>query len=47
MSKSIILASMVFALCVARLATITSGSGADQMIKAEGLAMAAQISQSV
>ena len=47
MTKSLILASMVFALCVARLATVTVGSGADQMIQAEGLAMATQVSQSV
>jgi len=47
MSKSIILASMVFALCVARLATVTVGSGADRMIQAEGLAMAAQVSPSI
>jgi hypothetical protein len=46
MSKSIILCTMVFALCVARLATVSVGSGADQMIQAEGLAMATSVSQS-
>ena len=44
MPKSIILAAMVFALCVARLATL--GSGAEPM-QGEGLAMAAPVSQSV
>ncbi len=43
MSKSIILAAMVFALCVARLATVSAGSGAEQMMQAEGT----QVSQSL
>jgi hypothetical protein len=47
MSKSIILASMVFALCVARLVTMPMGSGAEQMMQAEGVAMATQVGQSV
>lgn len=47
MSKSIILATMVFALCVARLATVSVGSGAEQMLQAEGVAMAAPVSQSI
>jgi hypothetical protein len=47
MSKSIILASMVFALCIARLATVSLGSGTEQMIQAEGLAMATQVGQTI
>lgn len=47
MSKSVILLGMLFALCVARLATVPVGSGAEQMIQAEGMAMATQVSPSV
>lgn len=47
MSKSIILCTMVFALCVARLATVSAGSGAEQMFSAEAVSMAAQASQSI
>ena len=40
MSKSAILVAMVFALCVARLATVPLGPGAQQMMQAEGFAQA-------
>jgi hypothetical protein len=42
MPKSIILAAMVFALCVARFATFGSG----EPMQGEGLVMAAPVSQS-
>jgi len=47
MSKPIILFAMVFALCVARVATVSAGSGAEQLMQAEGVAMATPVSQSV
>ncbi len=47
MSNSAILTAMLVALCVARLATVPFGSGAEQTMQAEGFGQVTQVESPV